>query len=204
MTISVLVTVDLPMGRMALRSVLEAELESTSASEGEGGDRGLKKHIQFLIDPVIPGLNLAEFPGGKSNRKLNESTHRVKINVLAVDDKGKHVNLRMEKEVNGCILKDELEKILTDSVRSILRGKTRLGNCDQVNAVGEENSSDALTSREREVLRLVAQGKSNKEIGMKLNIAERTVRSHLENIMQKLEVKNRTEAAMAAGKLGWT
>lgn len=68
---------------------------------------------------------------------------------------------------------------------------------------GGENSVKALTPREREVLRLVAQGKSNREIGKELNIAERTVRSHMESILQKLRVANRVEAVMAAVKLGW-
>lgn len=203
MIISVLLAVDLPLDQLALRSMLEAEPEFTVAGEAKDGDKVLELSLNLQPDVVILDFNMAEYAAGEIIRKLNESHLGMKIIVLAADDNGSCEKFRVEKVVNGFILKGEVEDVLIDAIRSVMRGEPWFGRCSQVITAGGENSIDVLTSREHEVLRLVAQGKSNREIGKELNIAERTVRSHLENLMQKLDVKNRTEAVMAAVKLGW-
>lgn len=203
MSINILLAAEQPLDRLAIRLMLEAEAEFSVAGEANNGDEVLAMSLNLQPDVVILDLNSPGLAAGEIIRKLDESQFGTKIIVLAAEDDGSLEKLWMERKINGFILKDEVEDVLIKAVRSVMRGIPRFSRCDWPDMAGGENSVKALTPREREVLRLVAQGKSNREIGKELNIAERTVRSHMESILQKLRVANRVEAVMAAVKLGW-
>lgn len=189
MSIDILLAVEQPLDRLALRSILEAEPDLRIVGGGVDTTEVLAMSLELQPYVVILDLNLSEVEADDIIRRLNETLPAMKILLLAASASDKAEALLSAGKINGFVLKEEVKTKLIDTVRSV--------------TAGVDNSGNVLTLREREVLLLVAQGKSNKEIAEQLNIAERTVRSHLENILQKLDVKNRTEAAIKAVQEGW-
>ena len=106
-------------------------------------------------------------------------------------------------KISGYILKDEAAEVVNQAIRTVMQGGKWFSQVIMEKMANVPNFEDALTGREFEVLKLAGEGKSNAQIGEELCITERTVRKHLENIMQKMQVNNRTEAVKTAIQMGW-
>jgi two-component system nitrate/nitrite response regulator NarL len=152
-----------------------------------------------IIDPAMPELSALKIHSVANSE--SRSTHLV-LFAAAVED----CELLLSAAPEGCsvVLKDVTPEALVRSLRQIANGHSfvPMSSSDQVvsqeQAASAENALTALTERERQIMRLVSEGLSNKEIGRRLNIADGTIKVHLHNIFQKLEISNRTVLAALA------
>ncbi|MNE71180.1 Transcriptional regulatory protein DegU [compost metagenome] len=167
--------------------------------------------------------------GVEATQKLREMFPDVKVIILSIHDDESYVFETLRKGANGYLLKDMEAESLINAIRSVCEGHAfihpkvtgklinqlrRMTYLNETGAMAETPVKEAgvkfvagdnnpLTRREAEVLRLMAEGKSNKNIGEYLFISEKTVKNHVSSILQKMEVDDRTQAVINSIKYGW-
>lgn len=186
-----------------LRSLIDQQDDMTVVAAVEDGDELLallEKPVE--VDVTVLDLQMP-FSGFDVLRALRERGTRARVLVLTAFADGESVQTALSLGASGFALKTEPPKQTIEAIRQVMRGQlvfpqsARRWMAGQ-NEVGESNESKGparLSPREREVLAQLAQGHSNSQIAAALSISENTVRFHLKNVYEKLEVTNRTEAA---------
>jgi two-component system response regulator DegU len=180
-------------------------------------------------DIVLMDINMPVENGVVATEKLKEIFPNVKVIILSIHDDESYVFETLRKGASGYLLKDMEPDALINAIRSVVAGHAyihpkvtgklinqlrRMTYLDEAGVVagGElkeagvkyvHTANSPLTRREAEVLRLMAEGKSNKSIGEFLFISEKTVKNHVSSILQKMEVDDRTQAVIIAIKNGW-
>lgn len=210
--IRVLLADDHAIVRMGLRAVLDSEEDITIVGEADTADDAVRavENAGADIDVVLMDLR---FGPGQSGRELEtgaSATARIRElpdppNVLVVTNYDTDVDIlgAIEAGAVGYLLKDAPPAELISAVRAAATGTTALSGSVATRLLHrEEDPGNVLTSRELEVLQLVAQGRSNREIGAALFLSEATVKSHLVHINTKLGVRSRTSAVAAAREAG--
>lgn len=207
--VRVLIADDHAIVRKGIRALLATEPdvevvgEACDGAEAVAQVQALRPDV-VLMDLVMPGLD-----GIEATRQITAGQSGVRILVLtsfAADDK---VFPAIKAGALGYLLKDTGPEDLVRAIRQVSRGEPSLEPViarkvlyELSHPPAEKPTPDPLTEREMEVLRLIAQGRSNKEIAEELVIAEMTVRSHVSNILSKLHLASRTQAALYALKEG--
>ncbi|MGI6449621.1 MAG: response regulator [Desulfitobacteriia bacterium] len=205
--IKVVIADDHPLLREGLRRILEFEDGIEVVAEvGDGqGAINIARSTQFdimLMDLNMPGVN-----GLEACRVIRREHPEIGILVLTVDDSDEKIFQVLQLGVAGYLLKDVIPKTLVDSIRKVYAGEPILAPTVTGKLLGQLTNSHApknnygLSNREMEILTYVVKGASNREIGISLFISEKTVKNHLSNIFRKLEVEDRTQAALIAVKL---
>lgn len=210
--IRVLLADDHAIVRMGLRAVLDSEEDITIVGEADTADDAVRavENAGADIDVVLMDLR---FGPGQSGRELEtgaSATARIRElpdppNVLVVTNYDTDVDIlgAIEAGAVGYLLKDAPPAELISAVRAAATGVTAMSGSVATRLMHrEEEPANALTSRELEVLQLVADGRSNREIGATLFLSEATVKSHLVHINTKLGVRSRTSAVAAAREAG--
>jgi DNA-binding NarL/FixJ family response regulator len=210
--IRVLLADDHAIVRMGLRAVLDSEEDITIIGEADTADDAVRavENAGPDIDVVLMDLR---FGPGQSGRELETgatATARIRElpdppNVLVVTNYDTDVDIlgAIEAGAVGYLLKDAPPAELISAVRAAATGATAMSGSVATRLMHrEEEPANALTSRELEVLQLVADGRSNREIGATLFLSEATVKSHLVHINTKLGVRSRTSAVAAAREAG--
>lgn len=210
--IRVLLADDHAIVRMGLRAVLDSEEDITIVGEADTADDAVRavENAGPDIDVVLMDLR---FGPGQSGRELEtgaSATARIRKlpdppNVLVVTNYDTDVDIlgAIEAGAVGYLLKDAPPAELISAVRAAATGATAMSGSVATRLMHrEEEPANALTSRELEVLQLVADGRSNREIGATLFLSEATVKSHLVHINTKLGVRSRTSAVAAAREAG--
>ncbi|WP_315150742.1 response regulator transcription factor [Corynebacterium variabile] len=210
--IRVLLADDHAIVRMGLRAVLDSEEDITIVGEADTADDAVRavENAGPDIDVVLMDLR---FGPGQSGRELEtgaSATARIRKlpdppNVLVVTNYDTDVDIlgAIEAGAVGYLLKDAPPAELISAVRAAATGATAMSGSVATRLMHrEEEPANALTSRELEVLQLVADGRSNREIGASLFLSEATVKSHLVHINTKLGVRSRTSAVAAAREAG--
>ncbi|WP_291475154.1 response regulator transcription factor [Corynebacterium sp.] len=210
--IRVLLADDHAIVRMGLRAVLDSEEDITIIGEADTADDAVRavENAGPDIDVVLMDLR---FGPGQSGRELETgatATARIRElpdppNVLVVTNYDTDVDIlgAIEAGAVGYLLKDAPPAELISAVRAAATGATAMSGSVATRLMHrEEEPANALTSRELEVLQLVADGRSNREIGAALFLSEATVKSHLVHINTKLGVRSRTSAVAAAREAG--
>lgn len=210
--IRVLLADDHAIVRMGLRAVLDSEEDITIVGEADTADDAVRavEKAGPDIDVVLMDLR---FGPGQSGRELEtgaSATARIRKlpdppNVLVVTNYDTDVDIlgAIEAGAVGYLLKDAPPAELISAVRAAATGATAMSGSVATRLMHrEEEPANALTSRELEVLQLVADGRSNREIGATLFLSEATVKSHLVHINTKLGVRSRTSAVAAAREAG--
>jgi len=210
--IRVLLADDHAIVRMGLRAVLDSEEDITIVGEADTADDAVRavENAGPDIDVVLMDLR---FGPGQSGRELEtgaSATARIRKlpdppNVLVVTNYDTDVDIlgAIEAGAVGYLLKDAPPAELISAVRAAATGVTAMSGSVATRLMHrEEEPANALTSRELEVLQLVADGRSNREIGATLFLSEATVKSHLVHINTKLGVRSRTSAVAAAREAG--
>ena len=209
--ITVVIVDDHPVVRAGIRMIVDAAPDVTVVGEGTNGADALRLVAQHHPDVLILDINLPDLNGAEVARRLREQSTTTAILVLTIYDDRQTVFGLLESGAIGYVLKDEALETVVDAVRAAARGESWLSPAvaRQVvrRAVGETSSSPEppsipLTPREKEVLRLLAQGLDNETIAQRLVVTKRTVQNHVSNIYSKLEVSSRTEAALYAIRHG--
>ncbi len=206
---------DHPLWREGVISTLQADAKTRPAiqvvGEGASADEASQLASSLLPDILLLDLNL---PGGGLNaaRAVSRAFPVTKIVMLTFSEQEDDVLAALKAGARGYILKGVSGRELREIVRTIHAGEVYVAPGLAAALLREMASGapkppdaasllDELTPRERQILELVAAGKSNKEIGGQLDLTEKTVKHYMTNILQKLQVRNRVEAALLAQKV---
>jgi len=202
--ITIMLVDDHPVVREGLRGMLEAEPDLSVIGEAGSGDEAValsrvKQPDVILMDLRMPGLD-----GVGATRKILADRPGQRVVVLTTYETDADILRAVEAGASGYLLKDASRAELAGAIRAASRGETVLAPSvagKLVNRVRNPTASP-LSAREIEVLRLVAQGSTNADIGRTLHISEATVKTHLLRVFGKLDVSDRTAAVTTAMRLG--
>jgi two-component system NarL family response regulator len=199
--IRVLVVDDHPLIRVALRTKIEAEPDLEFAGEAGNGPDAVAAFTTHRPDVVLLDLRLPGMDGPEVITAIRKIDPQAKVIVVTTYDGDEDVFRAVQAGARGYLLKGTFAEGILEAVRTVHAGR-RLIAPEVADRLAARVGSPALTSREVAVLELVAKAMSNKEIGAVLCVSEATVKFHLKNIYAKLEVGDRTEAALVAVQRG--
>ena len=205
MAIKIMIADDHSMIREGLKSLLELEGDIQVVAEAEDGIDCLEKLKICTPDVLLLDINMPRKNGLEVLQTLKSSKSKVKGLVLTVHNEVEYLMKAVDIGVDGYILKDSESAELKKAIFSIVEGENYIQpslipslNSKMIEKNRDEGKIESLTKRELEVLKLLAVGMYNKEVAEKLNISERTVKNHVSNIFKKIEVTDRTQAAVFA------
>ncbi|MBO3086580.1 response regulator [Cellulomonas fengjieae] len=205
--ITVMLVDDHPVVRAGLRGMLEVEADITVVAEAGSGAEALALATIHRPQLVLMDLRMPGGDGVEATRALRETLPEIAVVMLTTYDDDAEILRAVAAGAAGYLLKDATSDELAEAVRAASRGETVLARAVAgrlVRQVREPPATTTLSARELEVLRHVAAGATNAEVGRALFISEATVKTHLVRIFGKLEVTDRTAAvttAMARGLL---
>jgi DNA-binding NarL/FixJ family response regulator len=205
--VRVLLADDHPVVREGLAAMLQAEPDLEVVGEAGSGDEAVAMAARLRPDVVLMDLRMPRMDGASATARITQEVPGARVLVLTTYDTDADIVRAVEAGATGYLLKDTPRSQLADAVRAAARGETVLAPPVAAKLVGRlrvgiDPAAPALTARELEVLRLVATGYTNAEIGRKLFIGESTVKTHLLKVFGKLEVDNRTRAVAVARERG--
>ncbi|MGV9776278.1 response regulator [Streptosporangium sp. NPDC003464] len=200
--IRLLLVDDHPVVRKGLRAVFDQAADMAVVGEAATGEEAVR--LAPGADVVLMDLRLgAGMSGAESTRLIGRLPRPPRVLVLTTYDTDGDIFTAIEAGAAGYLLKDAPTDNLLDAIRAVVRGETILAPPVAARLVTRMRSPQApLSPREVEIVALVADGLSNRQIARELFISEATVKSHLVHIYAKLEVDNRTGAVMAARRRG--
>lgn len=193
--------------REGLKQLLEFDGSIEIVAEATNGIECLEKLNIYEPDVLLLDINMPEKNGIEVLREMKANNSPVKVLILTVHNELEYLMNAVDIGVDGYILKDSEFVELKRAINAVLEGENYIQpslipalNSQLVNRDIEKDKIALLTSRELEVLAQVANGMFNKEIATNLNISERTVKNHISNIFKKIDVSDRTQAAVFAIK----
>jgi two-component system NarL family response regulator len=199
--ISVLIADDHSILRQGLVSLIEDRADMTVAGEASNGLEAVELWKKHRPDVTLLDLRMPELDGLSTIKAIRAADENARIIVLTTYDADEDIYRAIQAGAKGYLLKDVPREALMDCVRRVHRGDMCVP-IHLANKLAQRVSGETLSQREIEVLKLMAQGKSNKEIGSALFISEGTVKSHLKRMFRKLGVISRTEAIANATRRG--
>ncbi len=207
--IRILIVDDHTIVREGLRIVLEDETDMEIIGEAADGEEAIQKALTLSPDVILLDLVLPDIDGIEVTRRVLASQPTCHILLLTSFAEDKNVIAAMQAGATGYLLKDILRNDLASAIRSVARGEPALHPEAQRKLLrhlsqppNTQPDLKELTDREQDVLRMVAKGLSNKQIALQLHITEGTVKGHVSNILAKLHLEDRTQAAVFAVKQG--
>jgi DNA-binding NarL/FixJ family response regulator len=211
--IRVLIADDHRIVRQGLRHVCELAGDLTVVGEAEDGQEAVQQARQLQPDVILMDINMPLLDGVQATRRVAEAGLSARVIILTMFRQDRYVFEAIKAGARGYLLKDVDEGDLVEAIRAVHRGEALINPSMAVKLLDEfrrlsQIDSDAedregLTPGEMEVLRLVAQGIDNKAVAEQLALSERTVANRLSSIYEKLQVNNRTQAALVALRRGW-
>lgn len=231
MTTKIAIIDDHQLFREGVKRILEFERTFEVVAEGDDGSEALKIVEEHQPDVVIMDINMPHVNGVEATRKLVEKFPRTKVIILSIHDDENYVTHALQTGARGYLLKEMDADALIEAVRVVADGGSYLhpkvthslvneyrrlaaskagvgagsasGSANFLQSIEIRKPLHLLTRRECEVLQMLADGKSNRGIGEALYISEKTVKNHVSNILQKMNVNDRTQAVVVAIKNGW-
>lgn len=202
--IRLLIVDDHPIFRDGLRGIFAAEPAFAVVGEATNGAEALALVERLAVDVALMDLRMPEMGGVEAIRRLAQAAPAVRILVLTTFDSDSDVLPAIEAGATGYLLKDAPREELLRAVRAAARGEAVLSPSVAVRLMGQfrKPASDPLSQREREVLRLIADGATNRAVAAKLFVSEATIKTHLLHIYEKLGVRDRAAAVGEAYKRG--
>ena len=212
-SIGVVVVDDHVLVRRGLLAFLDGEPDIEVLGQAEGGIEALELLASMESegrrpDVIVMDLQMAPMDGIESTRQIRALYDDIEVVALTSFGEDERVHSALEAGASGYVLKDSDADDVAAAVRAAQRGELKLDPAiarrlmSSIRAVPSDDPAAELTSRELEVLRLVATGRSNKEIAAELAISERTARTHVSRILRKLGLSSRTQAALWAVREG--
>lgn len=205
MAIKIMITDDHSMIREGLKNLLELDGDIQVIAEAVDGEDCLDKLQVVKPDVLLLDINMPKKNGLEVLKSLKSKRSKLKVLVLTVHNEIEYLMKAVDIGVNGYVLKDSESAELKKAIFTVAEGETYIqpSLIPALNAKMIETNKDAekiksLTKRELDVLKLLAVGMFNKEVGKRLEISERTVKNHVSNIFKKLGVTDRTQAAVFA------
>ena len=197
----VLLVDDHALLRTGVANIINQEADLQVVAEAENGVEALKAYEQHQPDVTLLDLRMPIMEGVEVVRRLRERDPGARIIVLTTYDTDEEISRALKAGAKAYVLKDISADGLVACVRDVLAGKTYLAPAAAAK-LAEGVTRVQLTPRELATLRLMADGKSNKEIAQGLGISDRTVKTHLGHLFEKLGVTSRTEAVTVATRRG--
>jgi DNA-binding NarL/FixJ family response regulator len=212
-TIRVLLADDHALFRRGVASLLAAESDFEVVGEAVDGQQAVEMARALMPDVILMDISMPVMDGLEATRRIKAEFPYVRIVILTVSDGERSLFEAVKSGAQGYLLKKIEPQALCGTVRGVVRGEAFVSPVMAARLLEEfagnsrrtappPTPSAQLTQREQEVLALVARGKSNKEIAAALAIAENTVKNHLKNILEKLHLENRVQAATYALRQG--
>ena len=213
MSIRILLADDHKITRQGLRSLLEKQQDMEVVAEAENGRIAVRLAGEIAPDVVIMDLTMPDLNGVEATRQIVADSPDVKIIALSMHSDSLFVTEMLKSGAAGYLLKDCAFEELAKAIRIVLEGKIYLS--PSISGVVVEDyilrlsktefvNADALSDREREVLQLMAEGSSTKQIAVKLHISIKTVETHRRQIMNKLDIHTIAELTKYAIRKGLT
>lgn len=215
--IRVLLVEDQEIVRHGLKTLLEIQSDLRVVAEADNGQQAIQQ-MQHLYkgdaepDIILMDIRMPIMNGVAATKQLCQQFPNIKILILTTFDDTELVSEALHFGAKGYLLKDTPALELAAAIRSIYKGYTHFGpgileKILTVTSTSHEKLSlelAKLTSREKEILQLIATGLSNREISQQIHLSEGTVRNHISNILSRLNLRNRTQAAIFANSSGQT
>ena len=213
MSIRILLADDHKITRQGLRSLLDKQSDMEVVAEAEEGRTAVRLVRELLPDVVIMDVSMPDLNGMEAARQITREFGNVKIVALSMHSDSLFVTEMLKSGALGYLLKDCAFEELARAIRTVVAGKTYLSPSvsgvvvdDYLHRLSKAGFSGlgVLTNREREVLQLLAEGKSTKRIALKLHISGKTVETHRRQIMNKLDIHTVAELTKYAIRKGLT
>lgn len=207
--IRVLLADDHAVVRAGVRQFMEHAPDIRVVAEADDGAMAQALIEEHLPDVAVLDIQMPQASGIEVTRWIRANHPQVGVLILTAYDDDPYVMAVLQAGANGYVLKTAAPGEIIQSVRDVHEGKSAVDPAiarkliDQLAGQRFGDRYESLTERELEVLKLTAQGYTNKAIGLQLGISDRTVQGHLARIYSKLDVNSRTEAVMRAVSLGW-
>ncbi|KOT95746.1 response regulator transcription factor [Streptomyces rimosus] len=207
-TIRVLLVDDHQVVRRGLRTFLEVQDDIEVVGEASDGDEGIAAAEQLRPDVVLMDVKMPGTDGIEALRKLRELDNPARVLVVTSFTEQRTVVPALRAGAAGYVYKDVDPEALAGAIRSVHAGHVLLQPEVAGALLAQEEGNNgqgrgtSLTDREREVLALIADGRSNREIARALVLSEKTVKTHVSNILMKLDLADRTQAALWAVRHG--
>jgi DNA-binding NarL/FixJ family response regulator len=210
--IKILIADDHAMLRYGLKQILELENDLEVIGQAGDGDEAIELAKKLLPDVILMDINMPGTDGIQAIEKLKLESHQFKIIVLTIHEDREYLLKTIHSGAVGYILKDTEPDILIKAIRTVYQGQSyiqpsmtkdliqEVSNIGDTKKEKDESENVDLTEREIEVINLIADGLSNKEIASELKISEKTVKNHVSNLFKKLNIVDRTQAAIYAFK----
>lgn len=187
--------------RQGLVALIKTVPDMTVVAEAADGQQGVALFRKHQPDVTIMDLRLPGMGGVEAIGAIRRDFPAARIIVLTTFDGDENIFRALQAGARGYLLKDMFGDELMEAIRTVHAGKMRIP-APVAERLAGRMGGPSLTNRELDVLRLIVSGKSNKEIGGELSISEATVKTHINNILSKLGVSDRTQAATTALQRG--
>ena len=211
-SIRILLADDHNVVRDGLRALLEHEADMTVVAEAADGRESVRLAEEQSPDVVVMDLAMPNMNGIEATRRIVAANPRAAVVILSMHQDESYVLGSLNAGAKGYLLKDSMRKEVIDAIRAVHQGRSfvtrkvsRLLQEDYVSRLQNRNlqdSYDLLTSREREILQLIAEGRTNKEVAGVLNISPTTVETHRTHILRKLDLHSVPELILYAVRKG--
>ncbi|MFW6689598.1 response regulator [Streptomyces sp. MAR4 CNX-425] len=207
--IRVLLVDDHQVVRRGLRTFLEVQDDIEVVGEAADGDEGVARTAELVPDVVLMDVKMPGTDGVEALRRIRESGSAARVLVITSFTEQRTVVPALRAGAAGYVYKDVDPEALAKAIRSVHAGHVLLQPdvagallAQEVGGGPPQGRGTTLTEREREVLALIADGRSNREIARALVVSEKTVKTHVSNILMKLDLADRTQAALWAVRHG--
>ncbi|BAU26546.1 LuxR family two component transcriptional regulator [Aneurinibacillus soli] len=229
--ISILLVDDHKLFREGVKRILEMEEHFTIVGEASDGEEACEMAANLQADVILMDINMPKMTGVQATQRIKERAPESRIIILSIHDDENYVYKSLRSGAAGYLLKEMDSDALIEAINAVANGESYvhpkvtgklitefrrlstiehsheenvlLSDISDLGGSEKESNILALTPREREVLQLMAEGKSNRVIGEELFISEKTVKNHVSSILQKLDVQDRTQAVVMSIKNGW-
>ena len=211
MTIRVLVADDQSMVRAGFRMLLSGEADIEVVAEASNGIEAVDKAARFRPTVVLMDIRMPELDGLAATRRILADDEAARVLILTTFDLDEYVYEALAAGASGFVLKDDPPEQLLAAIRTVAAGdallsptvtKRVIAQFARISRPAPPKEFDDLTARERDVLRLIAGGHSNAEIGRELFISDTTVKTHVTHILQKLGLRDRVQLVVLAYQTG--
>jgi len=208
-TIKILIADDHPLIRQGLRVIIEAQPDLELVGEASNGEQAVQQALTLHPDIVIMDLQMPIMDGLSATREIAQADPQAQVLVLTSFPDDDNVYTAIKAGAMGFLLKDSSADYLLDAIRTVSRGESVLHPTIARKLMQEIKqppklppTTEPLTPREVQVLGCLAQGMANSQIANELSVSVRTVSAHIRNILDKLHLANRTQAALYALEQG--
>ena len=205
MAVKIMITDDHSMIREGLKNLLELDGDIEVIAEADNGEECLQKLLTVKPDVLLLDINMPKMNGLEVLKSLKDAKSKVKVLILTVHNETEYLMKAVEIGINGYVLKDSESAELKKAIFTIADGENYIQpslipalNSKMIEKNEDEIKLESLTRRELQVLKELAVGKFNRDIAKEMEISERTDKDHISSIFKKLDVTDRTQAAVFA------